>query len=370
MEASSLPIQDIWDEILDYADSHTELKSFALVCRAFVSRAQMLLFHTVRAYRVGRRTALWLDGRRFPLMMSTDHLMDFYSHVPHLIGHIRELSIDQVDAKTLAPIVQISWTSLRKVSFDHCREPLGSETLDLIGTLISLPTLHEISFTSFLWESHQLRTILAKCGSAVRGLKFDLSGISDADFTHLPAPIDSHRPRITSVDLSNAGGIPDLLLHAKCPLDMSHLEHVAFLLRSSTGIPELLLNSKKTIRSLRFDGEEADIGSLDLGEFPILSHIAFWRGAQGLQNTFERSRSLNNLRTISYCHSSWDAEGPTLSLLDSIVSRSRLPALREVVVRVWASTLDSGYSDLRSAIEKKVPWLVQNGLLVVKIDRW
>jgi hypothetical protein len=61
-----------------------------------------------------------------------------------------------------------------------------------------------------------------------------------------------------------------------------------------------------------------------------------------------------------------------LPLLDSLVSNSvsKLPALRRVVVQLAPTEYNPGHEALTSAIENQVPWLVQNGLLVIEITRW
>jgi hypothetical protein len=154
MEASSLAVQEILDQVLGHLAAHSDLKSCALVCRAFVSSAQALLFHHARTRFAGwPHIPSYVDGRRRPLMMSTDRLTDFASRAPHLIDHIRELSIDGCDSETLAPIVEIPWSRLRAIAFERAGSrdmgPLAADVFALIGTLVELPTLREISFSSF-----------------------------------------------------------------------------------------------------------------------------------------------------------------------------------------------------------------------------
>ncbi|KAF7372436.1 hypothetical protein MVEN_00104900 [Mycena venus] len=388
MEASSLAVQEIWDQVLDHLAAHSDLKSCALVCRVFVLSAQALLFHYVRTHLAGRQMSSCLNGRPFPLTMSTNRLSDFASQAPHLIDHIRELSIVECDGETLAPIVEISWSRLRAITFERAlsREmgllAADADAVVLVSALVALPTLREISFSSFYCGS-ELLTILAKCGAQVCSLKFDHSDISDTALTHAHAPLPSDprypRPRITSLGMSVAGAIPDVIHSATSPLDLSHLNHISFLIRLSTGILPLLHDSKNTVRSLEFDGKEPDIEFLDFGAFPALSHIKLWNGTEGLAKALEISTPLIHLHTISYSlsYSLLDSEMlllriMPLPLLDSLVSNSvsKLPALRRVVVQLVATEYNPGHEALTSAIENQVPWLVQNGLLVIEITRW
>ncbi|KAF7339083.1 hypothetical protein MVEN_01984700 [Mycena venus] len=376
MEASSLAVQEIWDQVLNHLAAHRDLKSCALVCRAFVSSAQTLLFHYVHTHLAGRRSFPHVDGRRPPLTMSTDRLADFASQAPHLIDHIRELSIDGCDAETLAPIVEIPWSRLRAIAFEHAGSrdtgPLAADASALIGALVALPTLREISFSAFYFGS-ELPAILAKCGAQVCSLNFDYSYILDTALTHADAPLPLDpgypRPRITSLRMWMAGAIPDFIHSATSPLDLSQLNNISYV--ANTGILPLLHGSKNTVRTLEFYGKEPDIESLDFGAFPALSHIKFWDGAKGLAKAFESSSPLIHLHTISYSLHGRNLNIMTLPLLDSLVSNSvsKLSALRQVVVQLTAPAYKPGHEELRSAIEKQVPWLVQNGLLVIEITR-
>jgi hypothetical protein len=69
-----------------------------------------------------------------------------------------------------------------------------------------------------------------------------------------PAPVDSQRPHITSLELISAGAIYHLLTGPAGPLDISQLVHVTFFLADSTGVPALLDSVRKPIQSLSFDG--------------------------------------------------------------------------------------------------------------------
>jgi hypothetical protein len=133
MDGSDLVIQDVWDEIIDYLDDHRDLRSSALVYRAFVSPAQTLLFRSIRILeRLGsptyNDTEYWNRDR---LEIAADRLVKFafpssYQSRSRLVCRqvrCRDSRADCPDpvvscARNL-PLRSISWPS----SFlsQHCR---------------------------------------------------------------------------------------------------------------------------------------------------------------------------------------------------------------------------------------------------------
>jgi hypothetical protein len=102
MKASSLLVQELWDEILDYLhSSRTDLLSTALACHAFTARAQMHLFYFIR----------------FNNRLTPTRLAEILWSSPHLVVLIRDLYIQPCTAQFLTPIAQVPWSHVSEISF-------------------------------------------------------------------------------------------------------------------------------------------------------------------------------------------------------------------------------------------------------------
>ncbi|KAJ7481903.1 hypothetical protein FB451DRAFT_1030631, partial [Mycena latifolia] len=78
MLTPSLPVQELWDYILDYLqDSPEDLESCSLVCQSFVPRAQSHLFREIMLTP--------MQG------MAANRLAAILASSPHLISYIRIL---------------------------------------------------------------------------------------------------------------------------------------------------------------------------------------------------------------------------------------------------------------------------------------
>ncbi|KAJ7311685.1 hypothetical protein DFH08DRAFT_449361 [Mycena albidolilacea] len=244
MEASSLVVQELWDAIIDYLhDSPKDLLSSALVCRAFVHRAQIHLFHSIV-----------IASDRDPGAVPAIQLSSILAHSPHLIRYICDLTIGQCDTETLAPIVEVAWSHISAIALVHLDDSLAP-ALDLIGILVSLPSLRKITFQSNAWEAAHLHAVLANCNPSVHSLAFHSCSPEMTDT--LPDVnsrlILSTRPTVTHLDLFFADTDPDFLLTAACPVDLSQLTHVKFGWCSGTGLSSFLVVFAQTIQSIDVD---------------------------------------------------------------------------------------------------------------------
>lgn len=223
-----MAVQEIWDEIVDHVQVRKDLKSVALVSRAFVFRAQMRLF---------RYILVW-EGRG-----KIYHLTKMQESSPHLLLHIRDLEIKGCNVETLRPIAQlVPLLRLDSISFGFMSYAAGEqgELLNLLSNLVALPTIRLLSFQHFAFaqfkhEVNLLSTLLASCNSAVRSIGFFAclmpSWSNPTSVTSLP-----RRPCITSLRLDSCEYPLDVfdlpgLTHARarCISDVDNAGIEAFL---------------------------------------------------------------------------------------------------------------------------------------------
>ncbi|KAF8188940.1 hypothetical protein K438DRAFT_1936240 [Mycena galopus ATCC 62051] len=356
METSGLPVQEIWDEILDNIESHWDLRAAALTCRAFVLRAQIILFRTVDI------RALNSPG------LLANRLAKILAHSPHLVYHIHALHIRGCDAETLSPIAQIAWSQLEAISFcPHESESRWEMAFDVIAALVSIPTLREISFNLMHWQPHTLRTVLAQCSPTVCSLS-----VTHCCLTHPPsyssdAPITgrNRRPIITTLDLLAVNDIPHVFVDA---LDLSNLSHFKVSFHLSSGIAELLHSCRHSIQSLELGGSEPEIESIDFGSFPVLSHIILQNVGPALQRAVENSGTIY-VRTICYSLT-WISGTDSVMHLEAAILAAMMPMLQRVEVQInglCLSPTEYPITDWAAQIREKMPQLDKRGILDITL---
>ncbi|KAJ7827390.1 hypothetical protein B0H13DRAFT_2439541 [Mycena leptocephala] len=367
--------QETWDAILDHLhDSTTDLKSSAVVCRAFVSRTQMHLFHSVKVD--GERSRPWHSSRpnsRCHQTMSATRLAELLSHSPHLICYVRDLYIGNCHIQTLAAMLQIPWSRLHVIFFvgNQLQDSQKPEVLALIGSLVSLPTVRKLAFHSMFWESAHLHTILSRCNTEVHSLTFESCYLPTTPPNVPAATPNSHLPLITSLVLFSVEG--DFLNYSALPVDSSRLAHVTIHQNTIPALETLLYTCRNTIQSLELNGSEPEsyVAALDFGAFPALDRIILGGVGTPLQHALERSWT-SNVETVSY-RLLWVGWQGNLRQLESILceAEAKMPKLRRVDITIIAS-MGTGRgpqtdAEWRGAIEERMPQLAKRGILRVEV---
>ncbi|KAF7360851.1 hypothetical protein MSAN_01114500 [Mycena sanguinolenta] len=362
MAASSPLVQELWDEIIDYLhDSRPTLLSCALVCRALVVRAQTHLFRSIV-----------VASHRHPTTISVTHLAEILSLSPHLIDYVCDLYIGRCDAATLMPIVVIAWSRMSAISFVHSSEEPVAPALDLLSALVSLPTLRKILFYSNAWTADNLCVALTACNPGISALAFHSCSpeISDLSVDDNPTTERSHRLRITHLDLFFADTIPDFMMNAACPLDLSGLQHVKVGFSGETHLFPFLYGLGHTIQSLDIDAADAGLDSLDLGSLPGLSHLTVRGQGSAVQHILQRSRE-SNVRMICYLLGSWrgSACSPILQSFQSSVLSANMPKLHRVEVKMIINQFNiHSYAEWTSLIRDSMSQLSKSGILAITFD--
>ncbi|KAJ7800069.1 hypothetical protein B0H13DRAFT_2390635 [Mycena leptocephala] len=89
---AGLPVQELWDLIIDEIHSKQDLQSCSLVCRAFVARAQFPLFRLIYIWRTTHQQTV----------TTAIYLASLLAASPYLIPHIRNLTLGVCDADALS----------------------------------------------------------------------------------------------------------------------------------------------------------------------------------------------------------------------------------------------------------------------------
>ncbi|KAJ6454371.1 hypothetical protein C8R45DRAFT_601828 [Mycena sanguinolenta] len=361
MAASSWLVQELWDEIIDYLhDSRPALLSCALVCRALVVRAQTQLFRSIV-----------IASHRHSTTISATELAEILSSSPHLTDYVCDLYIGRCDAATLMPIVGIAWSRISAISFAHTSEEPVAPALDQVSNLVSLPTLRKVSFYSNAWTADHLRVVLTNCNPDVSALAFHSCSpeMLDPSIDDNPSTKRSHLPRITHLDLFFADTVPDFLINAACPLDLSGLQHVKVGFSGETSLHPFLYTFGHTIQSLDIDAADHGLDSLDLGSIPALSHLIVRGEGSAVQHVMERSRE-SNVHTVCHLLGAWRGTGcsPILQKFQSSILSANMPRLRRVEVKVILQFNKHSYAEWESLIRDSMPQLSKSRILAIIFD--
>ncbi|KAJ6538021.1 hypothetical protein B0H19DRAFT_376696 [Mycena capillaripes] len=383
--AFTLLAQELWDEILDcLAQCPSALLASALVCRAFVGRAQMLLFRSIyiaTSYETVRSIA-------------AKQLAKILTRSPHLVHYICELSIGRCDAETLAPILHLPWSHLSAIHFARGHKEKTPLAVDLITAFVSLPTLHQVFFYRN-WDQNDLHTILASCNRGIFNVGFWL--FDPPSPYNPPLANNSPRLRITHLELPISSSISDFIVHSASPLDLSHLTHLKYDCSSlDVRLYQVLRTASRTIQSLEFWSAEqiVDPESLDFGSLPALSHITLWSATAPLVKAIARAKTL---RTICF-YIFLPKDAMELPNVEAILVAADMPALQRVELQVygpskyrnkstiaqWTSVVKTkvfraeavekpsvhGSTELVALVEEKMPQLTERGILDIRVGEW
>ncbi|KAJ6527143.1 hypothetical protein B0H19DRAFT_1275449 [Mycena capillaripes] len=366
---AGLPVQELWDLIIDEMLSKKDLQSCTLVCRTFVARAQFLLFRLIH---------IWTTTHQYTVARATK-LASLLAASPHLIPHIRGLTVGACDADVLSPLVQIPWTHLESISFGLRL----SSAVDFhrIPNLVCLRSLREVVFRGVQWKTEDIAQILSHCTQYLARLEFFECGRAAAG---VPLASQRRAPKIHRLYFKDSA-MPGTLIDYPLPWDLSALTHVR-ISRSMHGLKSFLLEVRSTIESLHLDGIgaqikssqparpaaddlniERGIESLDLGSFPVLKYLTSDSMGHSF-NTMLTSLPPNNIiDTICICIRWFGQIPPLVPEFQKTLISLKLPVLRRVEVEVAPEALYFPYNttDLRRRFQRDLSQIHERGLLSV-----
>ncbi|KAJ7140590.1 hypothetical protein C8R43DRAFT_1131528 [Mycena crocata] len=211
MVSPGLPVQELWEHVIDSVHSIAELNSCSLVCHAFVARAQSHIFRSI-----------FINGPLSSILAQhelSNRLTGLMASSPHLVRYVEAITIVAFDEEVLAAIAGITWPHLKHIGLDrmvmlkHCwmtsgppnppheRPPIAICRLSFYGSSDMVELLSEpqfpLDFTALTeieilgpWDP-RLPTFFRQTHSTVRKLRFSgvgtLEGIQDVDFGMFPS---------------------------------------------------------------------------------------------------------------------------------------------------------------------------------------
>ncbi|KAJ7607092.1 hypothetical protein DFH06DRAFT_1250177 [Mycena polygramma] len=361
--APSLAIQEIWDEILDYhSESPPDLRSLALVCRAFVTRAQVHLFHDIHLVPSLKRDA------RTPAAAAR-RLKKLMAKSPHLIHLARTLLVQNGDEETFVCVAEIRWTHLRKLKLGLSSFSAAGALPALVksvGYLVGLDFLRSLVVQGRQWTPAALQGILACCNPRLEHIElrncishYSPSSSHDSALYHYARQPTSHpRTRVTHLTLVSSSAAVDLLTDPRCALDFSSLARLWYTDSVSSRLAPLLRSAE--ITHLYLLGTDHTLAQLDTALFPALTHLeASLRPEPAFNHFLMRLHTPRRLAVIRLVFSGTDVG--ELAEFEAIVLGLDAPSLRRVELGMMED-LDPN-PKLMGIVEAALPRLRDRGLL-------
>ncbi|KAJ6548214.1 hypothetical protein DFH09DRAFT_629737 [Mycena vulgaris] len=350
MLPSSLPVQELWDHIIDQVVSEADLASFSLVSRSFVSRAQS---HIFRAIILGPEQGI-----------AVNRLAGILSSSTHLIQYICFFYLGSCDAELLSPLARLTWSHVHTMTFSHSGEPSQPSAFEEIHLLVATPSLRNLTIHGEGWQTEQLVQLFAHCTEGLDRINF--FGISSTlapcpSVTIPPAPC----PQIHQLSLMYAHTIPDILANPACGLDFSALTRVLCLRSMGPALQSILLQARLTIDSLHFGGTDETIESLDLGVFPALKYIKCDDTGDTLIRMLKSLPPTNVVDRIRLALIGDDVGLVDLRGFETTILAVKMAKLQHAEVEVVHSFSVMDEEEMAATVKADLPLLHEKGLLFV-----
>ncbi|KAJ7694554.1 hypothetical protein B0H17DRAFT_1178558 [Mycena rosella] len=370
-----LPVQELWDQIIDLLDQYRDLKSCALVSRSFRPRAQHQLFHHV-TFKTADCTS-GVPGDKFAACL---RLVSILVTSPHLQRHIRHISLP-FSCEILAHVCGMRLSRLREIEFlqtDNCPSA-DDPSFGFAHDLIARPSVRRVRIDVRRWSFEDgaglspsvLSRIFQSPAPHLQHLAFNLGNSRIRGAPATPQLACTHRAQIKSLNIMFSPEIGDYLIHPACPFDLSRLEDVQISSSMTPAVEQVLEIGRFTIKRLECSADDLAWG-LGLNRFPYLAHLTIIAYGSELPDVINglAAASSNCIESLILLvpvdmFENW-AEKDDIARLDTILSSSAMPALQKAEIRF---NKDDGsieeHLTTRNVLRSSFPKLHVKGVLEV-----
>ncbi|KAJ6539793.1 hypothetical protein DFH09DRAFT_1175999 [Mycena vulgaris] len=338
MSPTLFAIQELCDELTYHiAYSHspsTDLQSAALVCRTLCLAAQPQIFrHNTPP------SALAVAARR---------LASALTHSPHLLPHIRSLGIlSTVD--TMQPLLTLQFPALQKISFVFGHPKSPDEGVVIPGVCREIQVDH-------------LGSLFAACSPNLVALTIHVVLKS----TPTSAPVSLGRDRrahIKRLALSSSTQVSVWLASPASPFDFTGLVDVEIIGFLEPAM-KILSPARRTIARLQTIADLSE--NMNMSDFRALKCLEMGCSNPWVISTLPLENSVQRLVVfIAVLAIGGGREEKAFSEIDTLVTNSPMPALREVEIRIVGSSKEFDLDSVKSLC----PQLAAKYMLVVTDHR-
>ncbi|KAJ7654370.1 hypothetical protein B0H17DRAFT_1338268 [Mycena rosella] len=369
-----LPVQELWEQIIDLLDRYRDLKSCALVSRSFRPRAQHHLFQHVTF-----KTADSTSGVPGDELAACLRLVSILATSPHLHCHIRHISLP-FSGEILARVCGMRLSRLLEIEFlqtDNCPSA-DDPSFGFAHDLVALPSVRRVRIDVRRWSFEDgpgispraLSRIFQSPAPHLEHLAFKLGNSRVQGAPATPQLACTHRARIKSLNIMFSPEIGDYLIHPACPFDLSRLEDVQISSSMAPAIEQALEIGRFTIRRLECSADDLAWG-LGLNRFPHLAHLTIIAYGSELPDVINglAAASGNCIESLILvvpvdAFENW-AKKDDIARLDTILSSSAMPALQKAEIRFNKDGSTKEHLTTRNMLRSSFPKLHVKGVLEV-----
>ncbi|KAJ7496538.1 hypothetical protein FB451DRAFT_1549643 [Mycena latifolia] len=392
---SGLPVQEVWDQIIDHLRGYRDLRSCALVSRAFTPRAQYHLFYNI----VFQRPQAGSDSfSPYDEVAFCRRLVSILAVSSHLKPHIRCIRIPFC-TDILACVDGMRLPRLREISFIECpsthvastADPF-STTLDLAHGLIALPSIRSVEIDVEEWPtaaaeqwflnsvgprfvSRAMARLFQKSTPHIEALVVRFAANSDElhedSATHeLALNACTNEATIKILGIWFSPEMEEFFAHPECPFDFSQLADVEIVHSMTPAIGKALEHGRFTIQRLKCWTKDLARG-LRLQRFPSLTRFEIVAHAVDFPDITDAISNVSGkcIETIIVRiihHGGRFIEQSETGPFDTILSSPLMPALQKVEISFMPmDKTQEDYCSKRDILHSAFPKLYARGLLEV-----
>ncbi|KAJ6570522.1 hypothetical protein DFH09DRAFT_1153728 [Mycena vulgaris] len=375
----ALDVQELWYHIIGFLRGMTpDLKTLALVSRAFCAPAQSVLFHAIdlqpNSYEYVTRTRGGAGPEAFDA--ACRRLGAVLAESPHLAKYIHRLKVT-LTADVLAQLCAMGLSSLQDIAIKFRRA--DHSLIEPLQALIGLPSVRQVTLSSHVSS----RVFCGRISHLTALAFYHIMDGSPPEAQDIRAP----RPEIKTLRLHNSVPVEHWLVGPACPFDLTRLVDVDIWVgygprnTMNASLLHILDAARLTIERLTLLSCSFQERPLDLAQYPNLTHLHIHDGRDfALAFIATSIPSLDghpSLRSITlqikyFSQTEWTtvAAEETLRSIDAAFDAISLPALKQFEILLSIITVPTRVAFMSAAerdalFRRGLPSLSASGLLSV-----
>ncbi|KAJ7512199.1 hypothetical protein B0H11DRAFT_476377 [Mycena galericulata] len=335
--------------ILDFLhDSKEDLKSCALVSRAFTFPAQSHLFQSIHLYRSPELLLAPTPLHDFDDLEACTRLSEIMEFSPHLRSLVRRVGA-AVDTHILTHLTDIGFPRLEHLTLVILFPgAVDFPALSIARDMLAQPSIKTFVFGGNFRGLGALGLLFSRCTPGLRTL--DLRYVSVLPGPGIaPGEPPDFRVQLTHMELLNPGReVAEWFLDPRCPLDFSQLRRVNVVKAVTPSLIEILEAARLKITVLHLHTHDAAAG-LDLARFPVLTDLRIVGSPAEMEPAFARlafapENTLTNLQHIALASRTFTFDDPTpLERIAALLASLSLPALVQVELTMLKPVIPDDY---------------------------
>ncbi|KAJ7774169.1 hypothetical protein DFH07DRAFT_1057034 [Mycena maculata] len=220
--ANPLRIQELLDRFIGFlSDSDPDLRSCALVNRAWVHASQSHLFSTIKLYRASVSAA--------SLPRTSSRLLEILEASPHLVRVIVTLHLDSiVGPENFFSFCGLPYMRLADLRIYGIIDLPSDREVSALRQLLGVPTIESLHNSGDFPDTSQFLKVWEGCSSTIRDLQLCVRA-REPPAPDPPSDALHHRIKVESLELYYHNAFQWWFDHIQCPFDFAGVRQLSFM---------------------------------------------------------------------------------------------------------------------------------------------